>query len=40
MEFGQRDNTYIIIALWTACTVGVCVSLAVLETLLKVPAAQ
>ena len=40
MQYGQTDNTYLIIGLWTIAVAGVCISLAVLETLMAVPAAQ
>jgi hypothetical protein len=40
MQFGQTDNTNLIIGLWTICIVGVCVSLAVLETMMQVPTVQ
>ncbi|MFZ8904609.1 MAG: hypothetical protein ACO20I_11810 [bacterium] len=40
MQYGQKDNTYLIIGLWTIGVAGVCFSLAVLETLMAVPAVQ
>ena len=40
MQYGQKDNTYLIIGLWTIGITGVCISLAVLEALMAVPAAQ
>ena len=40
MQFGQIDNTNLIIGLWTLGIVGVCVSLAVLETVMQVPSVQ
>ena len=40
MQFGQTDKTHLIIGLWTVFIVGVCVSLAVLETVMQVPAVQ
>ncbi|MDG2198505.1 MAG: hypothetical protein P8O70_16830 [SAR324 cluster bacterium] len=40
MQFGQADHTNLIIGLWTFGIVGVCVSLAVLETVMQVPAIQ
>ena len=40
MQFGQTDKTNLIIGFWTICIVGVCVSLAVLETVMQVPPVQ
>ncbi|MDG2199075.1 MAG: hypothetical protein P8O70_19755 [SAR324 cluster bacterium] len=40
MQYGQTDKTNRNIAIWTAYICGVFISLAVLESLLQVPAVQ